>query len=200
MLSVISLTFGTGCYLIDENGAEDATLHLPDDVGRLLETFLLFRIGSKLLRVWLSETGLDKAGRARPYHFRHQALRIPVLVLLRYRGHVRVAPELQPVARAQRIRNEAAGDLAEMGMAVDQARHDESRRRVDCLVAFEAFTTGANRSRCFIASAFNSSIDASSLNRAGLFDQLHGAEWASQYDAANAAECARITSPFCRHI
>src|SRR6266480_1002649 len=37
--------------------------------------------------------GFDEAGGARPDHLRHQALGVPVLVLLGDRGHVGVAPE-----------------------------------------------------------------------------------------------------------
>ena len=88
-------------------------------------------------RVEPHAAGLDEARRAGADHLRHQALGVPVLILFRDRRHVGIAPELQPVARAQRIRDQAAGDLAEMRMPVDQPGHDEPHRGVDRLAPRE---------------------------------------------------------------
>ncbi len=82
---------------------------------------------------------LDETRRAGPDHFRHQALGVPVFILPGDRGHVGVAPELQPIAGAERVRNQAASDLAEMRVPVDQPRHDEPHRCIESFARLKPF-------------------------------------------------------------
>ena len=77
--------------------------------------------------------GLDEAGGAAADHLRHQAFGVPVLVLLGDRVEIGVAPVLEPVAGPQIVRDKPAGELDQMGVAVDQPRHDQLERGVDGL-------------------------------------------------------------------